>query len=44
MIDYDWKLYFSSELHGTSLTTFYGRLEDMGPSLILLKDEYDYVS
>jgi WD40 repeat protein len=39
----DWKRIFCTETHGTSLITFYGRVRDKSPTLLLIKDDDGYV-
>ncbi|PRP84730.1 hypothetical protein PROFUN_07832 [Planoprotostelium fungivorum] len=35
----DWKLLFSTQVHGVSLKTFYNRTENAGPSLLVVEDD-----
>eukprot|EP01122_Echinamoeba_exundans_P007366 TRINITY_DN224_c0_g1_i1.p1 TRINITY_DN224_c0_g1~~TRINITY_DN224_c0_g1_i1.p1 ORF type:complete len:1042 (-),score=192.97 TRINITY_DN224_c0_g1_i1:54-3179(-) len=39
----NWKLKFSTELHGTSLITFFAKVKGESPTLIIIKDSDGYV-
>lgn len=39
----NWKLVYSTQVHGISLNTFYSKLEDVGPNLVIIEDSKGYV-
>lgn len=39
-----WYLLYGTQVHGISLNTFYSRVKDEGPSILLVKDKNNYVS
>uniref|UniRef100_A0A6B2LLB7 Oxidation resistance protein 1 n=1 Tax=Arcella intermedia TaxID=1963864 RepID=A0A6B2LLB7_9EUKA len=41
--DHNWKLLFNSSSDGTSLITFYSKLYDSGPTIILIEDKAGHV-
>jgi len=41
--DYNWKRLFSTTTEGTSLITFYSRIENKGPTVLLIEDTNGYI-
>ena len=41
--DYDLRKMFSTDTNGTSLITFYSKLRNQQPSLIIIRDENQYI-
>jgi len=38
-----WRLVYSPRIHGVSLNTFYRRVQDEGPTMLLVQDHHGYV-
>ena len=39
----DWRRLYTSSEDGTSMLTFYNKIGDVGPTILIVKDEYGYV-
>eukprot|EP01084_Bolivina_argentea_P042081 77642_1 len=42
-ICYDWELLYSSDIDGYSMITFYEKCSDLGPCILIIKDENGYI-
>ncbi len=42
-ICYDWELLYSSDIDGYSVITFYEKCSDLGPCILIIKDEDEYI-